>query len=221
MPNWVEQNLHVIGPKHEIDRFIRTGFKRRRLHQDTLSFTKLCPLSRSEPKDTYTHEGGVVLIHFRTRTEAHFAMQTSWDYPAAFYQRLPKYWPNLTFVCAVNEEMGQCGGVIAVMQGEVHELVRDFDASYDRRQHRRQVRSVLRRVDALVAKGRPWRLMPYSAWEHRYIPFDAVFDDEFWFYFRTREEMTAFAARYRSRYAGHLVAGVWRRTSLRRARSAS
>jgi hypothetical protein len=24
MPNWVEQDLHVIGPKHEIDRFIRT-----------------------------------------------------------------------------------------------------------------------------------------------------------------------------------------------------
>ena len=26
MPNWVEQNLHVVGSKGDIDRFIETGW---------------------------------------------------------------------------------------------------------------------------------------------------------------------------------------------------
>jgi hypothetical protein len=98
MPNETQQDLHIVGPKAEIDRFIRTGFTRRgpRQFDDLLHFTRLCPLKRGEPKTTYTHESGVVLGHFRTRTQAMFSMITSWDYPAAFYARLAQNWPTAT-----------------------------------------------------------------------------------------------------------------------------
>jgi len=113
MPNWVEQNLHVVGSKADVDRFIRTGFVRRSKGQfdDLLDLRRLCPLQRREPKSTYTHESAVVLRHYRTRTQAFFVMITSWDYPAEFYARLARHWPSLGFVCAVNGEMDDFGGI--------------------------------------------------------------------------------------------------------------
>jgi hypothetical protein len=126
-----------------------------------------------ERKDTYTHDTGDVLMHCRTRTEAFFGMRTSWDYPAAFYARLPEHWPTLTFFGAINEDMGQCGGVIVVLNGEVHDLVRDYAPAYNRRQHRRDVRAILTRLAVVLVEGRPWRLLADEAWEHRYMPFDA------------------------------------------------
>ena len=49
------------------------------------------------------------------------------------------------------------------------------------------------------------------------MPFDAHFDDDFWFYFRSREEM----ARFRTRYGGNLpqrrVNGAWKAARLSRA----
>jgi hypothetical protein len=107
MPNWTEQELHVVGARREVDRFIRTGFTRRRRGEldDLLHFTRLCPLNRGERKDTRTHESGVVLRHFRTRSQTCFRMITSWDHAAAFYARLARHWPTLAFACRVNGEM--------------------------------------------------------------------------------------------------------------------
>jgi hypothetical protein len=107
VPNWVEQNLHVVGSRADVDRFIRTGFVRRSKGQldDVLDLRRLCPLLRREPKSTYTHESVVVLRHYRTRTQAFFVMITSWDYPAEFYARLANHWPSLGFICSVNSEM--------------------------------------------------------------------------------------------------------------------
>jgi hypothetical protein len=221
MPNWVDQDLHVVGPKADIDRFIRMGFRATHRRDDPAGsgeflFKRLCPLRRSQPKDTYTHDTGDVLMHCRTRTEAFFGMRTSWDYPAAFYARLPQRWPNLMFFGSVKEDMGLCGGVIVVMNGEVHNVVRDYDAAYNPRQHRRDVLAILKRLAVVLVEGRPWRLLPDEVWQHRYLPFDAWFDDAWWFYFRTHKEMTAFAARYRPSRPMRLVSGVWRPSALRR-----
>jgi hypothetical protein len=107
MPNWVEQNLHVVGSKTDVDAFINAGFLRRNKERfdNLLDLHRLCPLKRREPKTTYTHDSAVVLVHFRTRTQAFFSMITRWDYPAEFYARLAEHWPTLAFACSVNEEM--------------------------------------------------------------------------------------------------------------------
>jgi hypothetical protein len=159
---------------------------------------------------------GVVLGHFRTRTQAMFSKQTRWDYPVEFYNQLPKHWPALCFAASVNEEMGAFGGVIVIVDGEVNNAVRDYETRYDRRAHARDVRASLRRWGAFLTADRPWRLIPHAAWEHRSMPFDAHFDDDFWFYFRTREEMAAFRARYRSSHAMRRNGREWRRFSLPR-----
>jgi hypothetical protein len=59
---------------------------------------------------------GVVLGHFRTRTQGMFSMQTRWDYPVEFYNQLPKHWPALSFAASVNEEIGAFGGTGAPMR---------------------------------------------------------------------------------------------------------
>ena len=56
------------------------------------------------------------------------------------------------------------------------------------------------------------KAMPDAAWTHRSMPFDAHFDDDFWFYFRSRDEMTRFKARYKSTWAMQRVNGEWKRT---------
>ena len=96
MPNWVEQDLHVVGSKADLDRFIRTGFRRKNKEQfdDLLDLRALCPLKRGEPKEVYTHDSAAVLMHYRTRTQVFFGMMTSWDYPAEFYARLTRHWPG-------------------------------------------------------------------------------------------------------------------------------
>jgi hypothetical protein len=44
------------------------------------------------------------------------------------------------------------------------------------------------------------------------MPFDAHFDYAFWFYFKIREEMAAFRARYVGRMSLRRVGDEWRRT---------
>lgn len=219
MPNETQQDLHIVGPRAEIDRFIRTGFTRRGPGQfdDLLHFTRLCPLKRSEPKTTYTHDSGVVLGHFRTRTQAMFSMITAWDYPSAFYTRLARHWPTLAFACSVNGEMGDFGGILLVRDGTTENLVRDYDADYDRRAHKRQIARALRGWMAFLTESRDFRLMPDAAWTHRSMPFDAHFDGDFWFYFRSRDEMASFKARYKSAWTMQRVKGEWRRARLPRA----
>jgi hypothetical protein len=218
MPNWVDQELHVLGPKADIDRFVRVGFGRAGGPHwvDHLRLTRLCPIPRAERTDE-TRQTAWVVMRCRTRTEAFFSIRTRYNHPVEFYQRLPKFWPRLVVFASVNEELGQAGGIVAVMNGEVHDLVRDYDADYDHRQHKKEVRAVVKRIDELVLDGRPWRILPCTAWTHRYIPFDAWFAEDMWFYFHTRDEMAAFAARFRARSPMRLVGHEWKRTALRHA----
>ena len=219
MPNWVDQDFHIVGRKTEVDRFIRSGYVRRHPEQfdDLIFLDRLCPppsprKGRRKSPAAEAPDLGVVLAHFRTRTQAMFSMQTRWDYPADFYNRLPAHWPELSFAASVNEEMGAFGGVIVIVDGEVIDAVRDYEQGYDRRSHVRAVRAALKRWNGLLCGDRPWRLIPHCAWEHRSMPFDAHFDDDFWFYFRTREEMAGFRARYRSAHPQRREGKEWRRT---------
>src|SRR5215208_6868191 len=143
MANWVDQGFHVVGPKSVVDRFIRTGYSRSNRGQidDLLLFDRLCPRRRGQTRDPDAPALGLVLCHFRTRTQAMFSMQTRWDYPAGFYNRLPEQWPELSFAASVNEEMGAFGGVIVIVDGEVINEVRDYEQGYDRRSHTRSVRA--------------------------------------------------------------------------------
>jgi hypothetical protein len=213
MPNWVEQELDVVGQKPDVDRFVREGLKQRGRGEpdDLFNFAKLCP-----PK-TEEHSTGVVLSYFRTRTQAHFSIITSWDYPAEFYARLPKQWPSLSFVCAVNEDMGQFGGIVIVHDGQANNLVRDYDTNYSRRSHRRVIHSALTRWGHFLVEGRPWRVALTAAWEHKSMPFDAHFDGDFWFYFRTREELIRFKTKYKSKtkWAMRRRVDNWMRVRLR------
>jgi hypothetical protein len=213
MPNWVEQEVHVVGAKADVDRFIRIGLIRRRPGEmeDVLDFERLCPLKSSDRKDIYTHPSGVVLSYFRTRTQANISMITSYDYPAEFYTRLPYHWPELAFACSINEDMGQFGGILVVLNGEVINLVRDYNLDYSRRSHGREVREVLRRWSLFLTEDRPWRVVARAPWEHRSMPFDAHFDGDFWFYFRTRDELACFRERYKSRGVMRHTEGSWRR----------
>ncbi len=215
MPNWVEQGLHVVGSKMEVDRFIRTGFVRRNKDQfdDLLFLRRLCPLRRGEPKTTSTHDSAVVLMRYRTRTQAFFEMITSWDYPAEFYARLGMDWPSLSFACTVNGEMGDFGGIVIALDGDVVDLVRDYgDKGYSRRTHARQVRAALKRWHTSLTADRDWRLVAHTPWKHRSMPFDAHFDDDFWFYFRSREDMARFRKRYRTAKPLRLIGREWKRT---------
>lgn len=213
MPNWVEQILSVAGPKTEIDRFIRTGLVRHRRDEmdDVLDFERLCPLKSRDRKDTYTHQSGVVLCYFRTRTQAMFSMITSWDYPAEFYARLPRHWPALAFGCSVNEDMGQFGGILLVLNGEVINLVRDYNTDYSLRSHRREIRAAQKRWSLFLTQHRPWRVDVHAPWKHKSMPTDAHFDDDFRFYFRTRDELAQFRERYKTTRVMRLTVDGWRR----------
>jgi len=212
MPNWTEQTLHVVGPKVELDCFIRTGYTRKSREQfdNLLHFDRLCPLKRGEPESTYTHDSGVVLIHFRTRTQASFSMITSWDYPAEFYARLAKRWPTLSFACSVNGEMGDFGGMIVSIEGKTVNLVRDYDGDYVRRQHARQIARALGDWEGFLTRGRDYRLVADEPWNHRSLACDAHFDDDFWFYFSNREDVARFRARYKSRLVMRRDEDGWR-----------
>ena len=220
MPNYTTQDLHVVGNKADIDRFIRTGFSRH--HEgdfdDLLLFTRLCPLKRREAKTTYMHDSGIVLTHFRTRTQALFSMITGNGYTPEFYERLARHWPGLSFGCAVNEEMNAYGGILLVHGGKYVNLVKDYDEpGYSRRIHAREIRKALNEWGKFLTAGRSWVVLPFSAWEHRYMPFDAHFDDDFWFYFKNAEDVARFKARYRTSGVLRLVDGKLKRTRLPRA----
>jgi hypothetical protein len=107
--------------------------------------------------------------------------------------------------------MGQFGGIIMVRNGEVLNQVSDYGTYYNRRTHAHKIRALLKRWYEFLTSDRSWRLIPNRAWEHRSMPFDAHFDDDFCFYFRTREEMLRFKARFKSSHVMRLSDGQWRR----------
>lgn len=125
MPNWTEHDLHIVGKKADIDRFLKTGF-----NGDELQFRRLCPLGRDEPEETYFRDSGLVNLHFRTRTQALFAMVTAWDYEPEFYKRLPRHWPTLDFASAVTRCTSMCslGESADVDDATVHSQGRTDDA---------------------------------------------------------------------------------------------
>jgi hypothetical protein len=197
MPNWTEQELHVVGPTADIDRFIRIGLTTSDGGDDLLHFDRLCPRGRGERKKKREHDSGVVLLHFRTRTQASFSMITSVDYPARFYARLAECWPHLAFACSVNGETGDFGGLVFGFGGHTHDLVRDYGATYSLRAHRYTIRRLLREWMAFLTDGRPFRVVPGPSWKPGAMPFDAHFDEDCCFYFRTRREAWRFGKRYR------------------------
>ena len=214
MPNWTEQQLHVVGTKADIDRFIRAGYTRRGKEEtdDLLHFDVLCPPQRRAEQREEPMDSGVVLIHFRTQTQAHFDIITAWDYPADFYAALAAEWPSLSFACTLGGEMGDFGGIVMHLGGTYVDLVEAFDHSYDRRAHLRVAKSALKRWMAFLTNGRDWRVMPHHAWELGAVPVDVHFDGHFWFYFSSREDMAAFRARYRCHRPQRRVDGEWKRT---------
>jgi len=88
------------------------------------------------------------------------------------------------------------------------------DADYNRRTHKRQIARALRGWMAFLTEGRDFRLMPDAAWKHRSMPFDAHFDGDFWFYFRSRAEMTAFRVRYKSAWTMRRTGREWKRVRI-------
>ena len=214
MPNWTEQQLHVVGTKADIDRFMRAGYTRRSKGEfdNLLHFDVLCPPERRAEQREEPADSGVVLMHWRTRTQACFDMINAWDYPADFYAALAVEWPTLTFACTISGEMGDFGGIVMQVGGKYVDLVEDFDGYYDRRAHMRTCTSALKRWMAFLTSGRDWRVTPDRAWELGSLPVDAHFDGNVWFYFSSREEMAAFRARYRCSKAQRRVDGEWKRT---------
>jgi hypothetical protein len=87
-------------------------------------------------------------------------------------------------------------------------------SGYSRRSQTRRIRKALDRWGELLTVRRDWRIFAVDPWEHRSMPFDAHFDGDFWFYFRTREEMAAFRERYGGRMPLRRVGGEWKRTRL-------
>lgn len=214
MPNWTEQQLHVVGTKADIDRFMRAGYTRRGKGSTDalLHFDVLCPPERRAEQRDEPADSGVVLIHQRTRTQACFDMISAWDYPADFYAALATEWPTLSFCCSVAGEMGDFGGLIVHVGESYVDLVEDFDQGYDRRAHLRTARAALKRWMAFLTSGRDWRINSLDAWNRGALPVDAQFDGDFWFYFSSREEMATFRARYPCDSPQRRVHGEWKRT---------
>ncbi|AMY08716.1 hypothetical protein LuPra_01920 [Luteitalea pratensis] len=218
MPNWTEQQLHVVGTKADIDEFMRAGYTRRGKDEtdNLLHFDVLCPPERrAEQRDEQSDErieSGVVLIHFRTRTQAHFEIITAWVYPADFYAAMAAEWPTLSFACTVAGEMGDFGGLVLYVGGKFDNIVEDFHHPYDRRGHLRKVRAALKRWMAFLTSGRDCRVMPHHAWDLGSMPMNVHFDGNSWFYFSSREDMATFRKRYRCHHPERRVDGEWKRT---------
>ncbi|HXG88036.1 MAG TPA: hypothetical protein VNJ02_06855 [Vicinamibacterales bacterium] len=156
----------------------------------------------------------MVLAHFRTRTQARFSMITSWDYPAEFYNRLPKHWAHLSFCCSVNEDMEQFGGVLAVIDGKLTNLVRDYSGKYNTRSHAREIKALLKRWFEHLTASRDWRLMALTG-RRKSVPFDAHFDDDDRFFFLTPEDLVRFKTRYDGGAAMRRVGRTWTKTRVR------
>lgn len=140
-------------------------------------------------------------------------MVTAWVYPEKFYTRLAKHWPELSFICSVNEQMGSFGGIVMVLDGKVTDLVRDYRVrGYSRAAHARQVRAAIKRWAKITSGGRDWRVIAHHPWDRGRMPFDAHLDDDFWFYFKTREEMMRFRKHYRTSRPQRRLNGEWKRT---------
>ena len=185
MPNWVDQELAVIGPADDMARFcalaLTGNFRRDHTLDDepTFRFDLACPILPRDAKACLEEHTAAVLFRcLRAQAFLHVEMQSSWDYPRHFYaRRMARDWPTLQFICAINEDMGSFGGIVARIDGEYTDLVADYDLSYDRRAHRRQMRKVQTRWEALVEGDRPWRVdVPLKFYQWLTYKADATLD---------------------------------------------
>jgi hypothetical protein len=185
VPNWVDQELVVMGPRDELDRFcalaVAGNFRADHSLDDepTFHFDRVCPITEADARDYEDeHRNAFLLTFLRSHTQASFAMQSSWMYPEHFYRiRLPRDWPALQFCCAVKEEMGQFQGLIAGIGGAVTDLVESTDTPYDRRRHLRRCRTLKRRWAEVERAGRPWvALLPLRFRTRARYAADATFD---------------------------------------------
>lgn len=183
MPNWVDQDLFVIGPAVDLDRFCKravTGkFGRARTWREepAFRFDRACPL-RGKEKRIDEHQSAILYRYVRSLTAAYFQLQTSWSYSEHFFlTRLPRDWPTLQFCCAVNEDMGNFGGVLAGIDGNVTDLV---SAPSDVRAQRKRVRGLLREWRRIALQDRPWMVQIPLRYARRVTyGVDAVFKDEY------------------------------------------
>jgi len=101
--------------------------------------------------------------------------------------------------CAVNEDMGQCGGVIVGREGKCIDEVRDYKPDYVRGEHGRAIRPLLTLWRRVIRRGRRWPVTVSKPWKLAAYDADATFNDEGFFYFRTEAEARVFAKRYRGK----------------------
>jgi hypothetical protein len=209
-PNWVEQELRVYGPANDLDAFcaraVTGSFAAAARPKDQASFLfdRACPRRGNERK---IDEPRVAMLHrfVRSNVEALFDLETGWKHPTNFYtQRLVREWPTLSFSVAVSEDMGNFGGVIVGIQGEVTDLVWPQGRL---REQRRRVRSLLSRWRKLTTSGRPWILtIPPVFRKQVRFPVDGVFTDEYAFGLYLQDEKDV-----RALLRTRKVTGVWHR----------
>ncbi len=221
MPNWVDQEFAVTGPAEDIDRFcaaaVAGDFRRDRTLEDEARFlfSGACPIRKGDRRAcAEEHVDGLLFRFARTHIQAHFNIQTSWDLPRHFYLcRLPRDWRRLSFCCAVNEDMGNFGGVVAGFDGIPVDAVQEYGSGYDRKAHARLIRSVLTRWNRLLVADRPWRVIRPLRYRSLAIYKTYATFDEFacQFGFDSEEECRRFARRYSQSVIVHRVGRLWKK----------
>ena len=223
MPNWVRQDLAIMGPADDIDRFcalaVTGDFRADHTLDDepTFLFSTVCPIRpRDQRACVDEHESGVLFRFKRTQIQAQFGILTAWDIPRHFYlTRLLRDWPRLSFCCAVNDEdMESFGGVVGGFDGAAVDAVEDYDGDYDRKAHARRVRAVTARWDRLLQADRPWRVVGLAAFLRTRATYKtaATFDYMGWqFWFSSEEDCRRFAKRYKVAAVLRRVGRAWKK----------
>ncbi len=185
MPNWVDQEFVIVGPREDLDRFcalaVAGNFRADHTLDDepTFHFDLACPIRKQDARACGDEHRTAVLLQFlRSHTQACFQLQSAWTYPEHFYKvRLLRDWPTLQFCCAVNEDMGQFQGLMAGIGGVVTDHVESAEAPYHRRRHLRRIRALKRRWAAVERAGRPWVVwLPFRFRNRARYNADATFD---------------------------------------------
>jgi hypothetical protein len=191
MANWVTQDFHVHGKPADLQRFrrallapVRSGS--RRLSDGVLYVARMFP--DADP-DATSEEAVCVDWCQRSRCQLNYAFQTKFAYHDPFFRELAANWPELSFVVAVNDEMGTFGGIILGLDGRLEELVEDYNTAYNRRSHAQRCRHALRRWFARLREGRDWMV---GGSVQPTPDLDATFNDEGRLFFRSAEACWAY-----------------------------
>ena len=175
-----------------------------------ISFLHLCPpRTAAERRQMMTLPSGVVLLSWRTRTQASLSFICAWVYAKQFLREVPRHWPGLALWCMVEEESDAFGGIVTIREGRRRDLVKSQGVGYDAREHAQRVGAEMKQWRQLVGAGRSFSLSPGRT-DGKIIDVDATFDaDERRLYFRTEAECGQFRARYGGTKMARLVDGRW------------